>query len=142
MSLNAELLRSSFELVVEREPQLTRRFYEIFHSRYPQVKPMFSRNAPEQQQKMLTETLVAVMDNLEDADWLQTNLMALGRKHVEYGVTDDMYPWVGECLVAAISEVAGDDWTDEHAKAWGEAYGALQEMAIAGAKQARAEAKA
>jgi len=140
MSLNVDLLRSSFELVVEREPQLTTRFYEIFFTRYPQVKPMFSRNAPAQQQKMLTETLVAVLDNLENAEWLQSNLKALGRKHVEYGVKDEMYPWVGECLVAAIAEVAGDDWTEETAASWAAAYGALQEMAIAGAKEARAEA--
>ena len=64
MSLNVPLLRSSFELVVERQPQLTRRFYEILFQRYPQTKPLFHRNKPEAQEKMLTDALVAVMDRL------------------------------------------------------------------------------
>ena len=42
MALNAELLRSSLALVVEREPLITRRFYEILFERYPQVRPVLS----------------------------------------------------------------------------------------------------
>jgi hemoglobin-like flavoprotein len=137
MSLNVSVLRQSFDLVVEREPHLTKRFYEIFFERYPEVKPMFRRNAPEQQQKMLTETLVAVLDHLEDAQWLQTNLAALGRKHVDYGVEEHMYPWVGESLISAMSEVAGDEWNDQIADSWAAAYRAITEMALAGAREAR-----
>lgn len=35
MPLNVPLLRESFDLVIERQPQLTPRFYEILFSRYP-----------------------------------------------------------------------------------------------------------
>ena len=38
MPLNNELLRSSFELVVERAPNLTERFYDILFARYPQTR--------------------------------------------------------------------------------------------------------
>lgn len=138
MSLNVPLLRESFDLVAQREPHLTRRFYEILFERYPQAKPLFSRNAPETQQKMLQETLVAALDHLEDAAWLETNLHALGAKHVGYGVTSEMYDWVGASLLATLEEVAGPDWTPELATAWGDLYGAIQTMMLAGANRAQA----
>ncbi|HEY6879336.1 MAG TPA: globin domain-containing protein [Polyangiales bacterium] len=134
MSLNVPLLRSSFELVVERQPQLTKRFYEIFFTRYPQVKPMFGRNSAAQQAEMLTAALVSVLEHLEDAPWLQQTLHAMGKKHVEYGVTDEMYGWVGASLLAAIGEAAGADWTPELKQAWTDAYGAISGLMIEGAK--------
>lgn len=86
---------------------------------------------------MLQEALVAVMDHLDDASWLEQTLGALGQKHIEYGVTDEMYDWVGASLLAALAEAAGDEWNDELAAAWTEAYGA-----VAGLMKAKASAAA
>jgi hemoglobin-like flavoprotein len=125
MSLDAPLLRSSFDLVVGRQPRLVRRFYEILFERYPQAKPLFGRNSALKQEEMLTAALVAVLDHLEDATWLSTTLKQLGEKHVTYGVTAEMYGWVGASLLATLAEVAGEDWTPALASAWSEAYGAI-----------------
>lgn len=130
MALNVELLRSSFGLVVSREPQITARFYEIFFERYPQVVPMFGKTSGENQQKMLTEALVAVVDHLEDAPWLKANLRALGKRHDGYGVTPEMYNWVGECLLAAMAAAAGKDWSPEIEAAWTDAYGAIVHLTL------------
>ena len=132
MGLNAELLRGSFDLVVEREPHFTTRFYEILFERYPQAQPLFTRNEPAKQQEMLKEALVAVLDHLEDAPWLSENLGALGAKHEEYGVTEPMYGWVAASLLATLQEVAGEDWSPELAAAWTDAYGAIQGLMLAG----------
>lgn len=137
MSLNPKVLRESLELVIERQPDLTKGFYVLLFERYPEVKPMFSRNAPEQQQKMLTEAIVAVVDHVEDAAWLQETLTALGAKHVEYGVRDEMYGWVGECLLAAMADVAKEAWTPEVEASWVAAYGAISSLALKGAENAR-----
>jgi hemoglobin-like flavoprotein len=139
MALNVPLLRQSFELVAQRQPQITPRFYEILFERYPAARPLFGRNAPEHQQKMLQDALVAVVDHLEDAPWLHQTLTALGRKHVDYGVTDEMYSWVGDALLATLAEIAGREWTPELKAAWTDAYGAVASMAIEGAKAERAE---
>ncbi len=125
MALNVELLRSSFALVVEREPQVTTRFYDVLFTKYPQVKPLFSPNGRAQQERMLRDALVAVIDHLEDAPWLDTQLKGLGKKHVGYGVTPEMYGWVGASLLETLAIVAGDDWTPELAAAWTDAYGAI-----------------
>lgn len=132
MSLNKELLRSSFELVAEREAMITPRFYEILFERYPQAKPMFGRNQPRTQQRMLQEALVAVIEHLDDAEWLGTTLGGLGRRHDDYGVTPDMYDWVGDALLSTLAEIAGDDWSPELEKAWADAYGAIRALMLAG----------
>jgi hemoglobin-like flavoprotein len=136
MSLNVPLLRSSFDLVVERQPQLVHRFYEILFARYPLAKGLFGRNAAVKQEKMLTDALVAVMDRLEDAPWLTQTLKGLGAKHKDYGVTDEMYGWVGASLLATLAEVAGSDWSPQLEVAWTEAYGAIAGLMQAGAAEA------
>lgn len=132
MSLNVPVLRQSFEIVVERAPNLTHRFYEILFTRYPQAQRLFGRNPQRVQEEMLTRALVAVMDHIEDAAWLRETLGALGDKHVGYGVTNEMYAWVGDALLATLAEVAGEAWTPEVAAAWTEAYGAIAGMMMAG----------
>jgi hemoglobin-like flavoprotein len=125
MALNVELLENSFAMVVEKDPNLVANFYDLLFSRYPQAQPLFGRNSRANQEKMLTDALVAVIEHLEDADFLGGTLSALGQKHVTYGVTPEMYGWVGECLVETMVNAAGDAWTDEHTRAWSEAYGAI-----------------
>jgi hemoglobin-like flavoprotein len=136
MALNPETLRHSFALVVEREPALTRRFYDIFFAKYPSVRPMFNSRTRDRQERMLQEALVAVLDHLEDAPWLETTLRSLGAKHIDYGVTREMYSWVGECLLQALAEAAGDAWTAEVEGAWSEAYGAIAGLMLQGAEDA------
>ena len=131
--MNESLLRSSLEIAIEREGAITPRFYEILFARHPEARPMFSRNEPEKQQKMLQDALVAVLDHLDDAGWLDETLGGMGRIHVDYGVEPHMYEWVGEALIAALEEAVGDDWTPDHAAAWTAAYAAIRDRMLAGA---------
>lgn len=135
MALDVDLLRNSFALIAERQPLITPRFYEILFERYPQARPLFSRHSFDRQQQMLQEALVAVLDHLDDAPWLQTTLRALGQRHVGYGVTSEMYGWVGASLLATLAEIAGDDWTPRLQDAWAEAYGVIVSMMLDDAKR-------
>lgn len=133
MSLNTTLLQSSLELVLENEQNLTLRFYEFLFARYPQVKPLFGRNSQTEQAKMLQEALVSVVDRLEDGEWVSNTLEAMGDTHVDYEVTEEMYPMVGECLILALKDLSGDAWTAETEQAWSDAYAAISGFMIAGA---------
>ena len=135
--MDIALLRSSFALIVDRDPELVAHFYEILFTRYPQVRPLFGRNSAAAQQRMLTQALVAVLDRLEDPAWFTTTLEALGEKHVTYGVTDEMYDWVGECLLTAMQSAAGDAWTLAMLDSWSAAYGAIAQTMQAGARKAQ-----
>ena len=80
------------------------------------------------------------LDHLDDGEWLTETLGTMGVVHArDYQVTAEMYPMVGECLVAALSEAAGETWTPAHAEAWGEAFGAVSSLMLAGAEQAQAQ---
>jgi hemoglobin-like flavoprotein len=130
MTLNRSLLQSSLELVSGREERITERFYEILFARHPEVRPLFGRDRREQA-AMLQESIVAVLDHLDDAAWLQERLHSLGRRHVDYGVTAEMYPWVAESLVATFAEVAGDEWTPAMEQAWFDALGVVADLMLA-----------
>ena len=130
MGLNVTLLRTSFDMVLEREPSLTRRFYDNLFARYPATREMFFRSPRATQEKMLADALVAVIDHLEDAPWLAEKLGAIGAKHVDYGVKPEMYGWVGEALLATLADVAGPDWSEDLAREWGAAYGAITSLMV------------
>ena len=48
-------------------------------------------------------------------------------------MTRERYAWVGECLLDTLAEVAGADWTPEVAKAWTDAFAAIQALMLEGA---------
>jgi hemoglobin-like flavoprotein len=135
--MNIGLLRESFELVVGRAPDVTHGFYQLLFERHPQVVPLFGRTDLVKQEKMLTRALVALMDHLEDSAWLTTELPALGAKHVAYGVTEEMYGWVGDCLLTTFAEICASAWTPSVADAWREAYGAVAGLMQSGAQAQR-----
>jgi hemoglobin-like flavoprotein len=134
-----ELLLESLGWASELEEVVTLRFYEILFERYPQVRPLFSRDRS-LQARMLQDAVVAAVAHLDDAAWLSQTLGAIGAKHVDYGVTDEMYPLVGECLIAALAEPCGPRWTPAHEGAWARTCGARMGLALQGAARRRAEA--
>lgn len=135
--LNVPLLRSSFAMVIDREPEITRNFYQLLFERYPSVRPLFSSTDMRKQEKMLAQALAAVLEHIENGDWLADHLVALGAKHVEYGVTDNMYDWVGECLLDALADAAGAAWTTELDDAWSDALEAVSDLMLTGASRYR-----
>ena len=133
--MNVTLLRTSFEALTPKAPQLVDRFYAILFERYPQVKPMFARTDMAEQKKHLIQALVLLVANLEKADILKGYLGLLGAKHVRYGVRDEHYDAVGECLLAAMAEIAGPIWNDELQREWAGTYGAVAAMMKQGAAE-------
>jgi hemoglobin-like flavoprotein len=130
--LDPTTLRDSFDLIIDRRPDLTIRFYEILFERYPALESLFRRDRTAQA-KMLAGAIAAVLDHLEDAPWLESTLGQLGAKHVEYGVTNAMYDQVGDALLATLAEVAAEAWTPHVAQQWTLAFGAIAGMMQAGA---------
>jgi hemoglobin-like flavoprotein len=59
---------------------------------------------------MIRETLHSVHALYEGQVWLEENLVALGKSHREYGVTQDMYPSFVDCLIECGQEILGDEF--------------------------------
>lgn len=116
-------------------------FYGFLFERYPQVKPLFGRNSQEEQAKMLTEAVAMLVANVDDPEFVRTTMLSVGEKHVDYGVEDQMYPWVGECLVATLEQVSAEAWTPELETAWTQTLTVISGIAIEGASKLREERK-
>ncbi|MCH9681613.1 MAG: flavohemoprotein [Deltaproteobacteria bacterium] len=136
--MSKELLQANLDLISERDPELIGGFYTLLFERFPQARALFGRNSQAEQQKMLTEALVMLVSHLDDEAFVVETMTGVGRKHVDYGVEDHMYGWVGECLVATFARVSGDDWNDELAGAWTNVVETISAIAIRSAQQERA----
>jgi hemoglobin-like flavoprotein len=135
---DVHLLKESFALVITRCPDFAHRLYDVLFARYPRTKALFTREIDSVQERMLSDVLLAVVDHLDDPPWLEANMTVLGSRHVAYGVTDEMYDWFGESLLATLAEIAGADWTLELERAWADAYGRVAALMKRGAKTAQA----
>jgi hemoglobin-like flavoprotein len=140
MALDVGALRTSFGVVIERQPDLAHVFYDDLFERHPDARQLFFRRPREVQERMLAETLVAALDHLEDGEWLTTKLGVLGAQHAEYGVTEEMYGWVAETLIATLAREAGDAWSPAYEAAWREALTAIAGLMLAGARSSPASA--
>jgi chemotaxis signal transduction protein/hemoglobin-like flavoprotein len=134
--LQLDLLEQSFDLLAPRGEELVERFYEILFERAPAAEPLFAQTDMKRQKAMLLGALVLVRNSLRDLDGLVPKLEAMGARHVAYGALPDHYPVVGEALLAALAELAGEAWTDDLEAAWTEAYGLVSSVMLAGAARA------
>jgi len=138
MSLNVELLESSFKLVAPNAEALADHFYGRLFRLHPELRSMFPEALDEQKKKLIA-SLAMVVGSLRNPDTLVAAVRALGLRHIDYGVKREQYPVVGENLLASLEAVAGDAWNDELAAAWTDAYNAIQSIifdALDDAKQA------
>src|SRR6188474_710567 len=122
---DVELMRETLELTLTRDDSFPARFYQILFEAHPEVRALFHRNSPGAQNKMFAQKLTAVVDHLDDPAWLGREMSQLAANHVRYGVTPEMYPWVGDALRATLREACGEAWTPEAERAWTEAYASL-----------------
>ncbi len=140
-SSTRQLLEANLERVAANTPDMMATFYGLLFERYPAAKPLFGRNSQAEQQKMLGDTLMLLVANLDDPDFVQEKAAAIGRKHVDYNVEDHMYPWVGECLLETLKRGSGDEWTPDVASAWSGVLMTISNIAIEAAKDERASRK-
>ncbi len=116
--MDVALLRSSFEAVRPVADEAARAFYETLLRTYPQVRPLFAETDFTQQRRKLMTTLAAVVDLADKPGELGPLLDTMGRSHAGYGVTAEMYPYVGASLVHTLAAHLGDAWTPELATTW------------------------
>lgn len=122
---DAHILRETLELVLANDDTFPRRFYELLFERHPQAQALFHRSSPGAQNKMFANKLTALVDHVDDPAWLERELATLAANHVGYGVTPEMYPWVGDALLATLREACGEAWTADAERAWTETYTAM-----------------
>ncbi|MEL6496459.1 MAG: globin family protein [Cyanobacteria bacterium J06623_7] len=139
MSLQVELLESSFEAVKPQANEFVDSFYENLFTAHPEAKPLFEHTNMASQKKMLLNSLVMVVENLRNPDALDKALRGLGARHVKYGALPEHYPLVGGALLTTFGQYLKEQWTSETKQAWTDAYGAISEIMLDGADYSQAD---
>lgn len=104
---------------------------ELFYARLfqldPALRPLFKRDLRDQGEKlmMILDTAVRGLDQL---DQLVPKVMALGQRHVGYGVRREHFDTVGETLLWTLRQGLGRDYTPAVEAAWAEVYGLLSSI--------------
>jgi len=133
MTLQIELLESSFQAVAPCGEAFVIAFYERLFTSFPQTRAFFASTDMKEQRKKLLGALALVIQNLRKPEVLTSALKGLGQRHVSYGVLPEHYPIVGGVLLETFSDVLGDRWTPAYHEAWAQAYEAVCALMLQGA---------
>ena len=115
-------------------------FYERLFALDPDLRPMFAHTDMEQQGRKLLQALGVVVATAHRLDTLAPSLEELGRRHLEYGVSDRHYDTVGVAWLATLKAALGDGFTPQVEEAWTTAYAGVAGLMRTGARRAPQEA--
>ena len=136
MPLNIDMIRSSFELVKPMAVEVSEYFYQTLFRSFPEVKPLFEKTNLINQKNALIQSLVFIVDHLDQPEKLNAYLKKMGARHLDYGVTENNYEAVGKSLIMSFRYFFGAKWTRELEDQWIHAYGVIAETMIHGAREA------
>ena len=133
MTLQIELLETSFQAITPCGEEFVTAFYERLFTRYPQTRAFFASTDMKEQRKKLLGALALVIQNLRKPEVLTSALQGLGQRHVSYGVLPEHYPIVGAVLLETFADLLGERWTPAYHEAWAQAYEAVCALMLQGA---------
>ncbi len=129
-------LESSFAIFEGKEQELIDTFYRTLFETAPAVRSFFPDDMSGQKQKLLS-ALALVVKHLRNLDAITPALKEMGARHIGYGTEDAHYPIVRDVMVKAMTETAGNEWTDQFTEDWNAALDLVSSLMIEGAHAAK-----
>lgn len=127
-----KVIKSTLPILQQHGETLTTLFYKRLFENNPEVKAFFNPAHQQQgsQQRALAAAICAYAEHIETPEKLANAIELIAQKHASLGIQAEMYPIIGENLLAAIKELLGDAATEEIIAAWAEAYSALVDIFV------------
>ena len=127
-------VKSTIPVLKESGVALTTHFYARMFEHNPELKQIFNQGHQHggRQQTALAMAVLAYAEHIDDPSVLAPVLNLISNKHASLGIRAEHYPIVGHHLLESIKEVLGDAAGAQLISAWGEAYGQLADILIAG----------
>ena len=127
-----DIIKSTVPVLKEHGVEITTTFYKRMIENNPEVKAMFNMDKQEsgEQPKALAMAVLAAAQNIDNLEAILPAVQKMCKAHVNANVKPELYPIVGEYLLAAIKEVLGDAATEEVLNAWAEAYEVIAKVFI------------
>ncbi|REE91359.1 nitric oxide dioxygenase [Paenibacillus taihuensis] len=122
-----QIIKSTVPVLEIHGTAITKRFYELLFSNYPELLNLFNHANQRQgkQQTALANAVYAAALHIDKLEMILPAVKQIAQKHRSLGVKPEQYPIVGQMLLKAIKEVLGDAATDEILGAWADAYGVI-----------------
>lgn len=127
-----EIVQSTIPVLKTHGEIITKEFYSILFSDYPQVQSMFDieKQKNGKQPKALAMAILNAAMNIERLENIRPQIENIGKTHVKLNVQKEHYPIVGACLLKAIKNVLQENATPEIMQAWEKAYNEIANFYI------------
>ncbi len=135
MTVQGELLESSFQAIVLHGEAFVTAFYERLFTRFPETRAFFAATDMFELRKKLRQTLALIVEHMQHPEVLSGMLRELGKRHVTYGIRPEHYPLVGAVLLETFADFLGKHWTQAHHDAWVKEYEAVSGLMLQGARE-------
>jgi nitric oxide dioxygenase len=119
------LVEDSHRLIAPIAEPAAAIFYERLFALDPALRALFAHADPADQQRKLMAAIGFVVANLRRPWVLMPAVVALGTRHVGYGVQPGHYETVSQALMETLAEGLGPAFTPPVREAWRAAYGLL-----------------
>jgi len=96
-------------------------FYDLMFTLHPETHSFFPANLQEQKTSLLT-TLDNVINGIEYLTELEKELIELGQRHKDIGITKDMYDAFVTTIVETANRSSNYSLTDKELIAWEDAF--------------------
>lgn len=124
-----EMVSSSWKQVLPISEKAAELFYGRLFELDPELKPMFNGDMTEQGRKLMSMINTAV-NNIANVEKIIPALQDLGKRHVDYGVTDKHYATVASALLWTLEQGLGDAFDEDLKEAWTITYTTLSGVMI------------
>lgn len=122
-----QLVQSSWKQVLPISDKAAELFYGRLFQLEPSYRRLFTSDQKEQGRKLMQMITVAV-NGLPKLDTIVSAVEDLGRRHLDYNVTEEMYDTVGEALLWTLKQGIGPAFTPDVEQAWTETYTTLADV--------------
>src|ERR1700709_974048 len=130
-------MRANFAKAAAEGDEAPLYFYSHLFLSHPDTRELFPVSMAHQRDRLF-QALGDVVKYVDALDSLVPILQGLGRDHRKFGTVAAHYPAVGASLLATLQHF-DEDWNDELAASWAEAYGVIADVMIGGADEAADE---
>ena len=120
-----KLVQESFGKVAPIAEQAAGLFYQRLFELDPSLRGLFKGGDMKAQGQKLMQALTMVVKGLDRPGTILPGVVALGQRHVDYGVKDEHYATVGQALLWTLERGLGSEFTPGVKEAWSAAYNLL-----------------
>ena len=141
MDFDTEILRKSFNLVIENKKTFLDTFYNNLLADYPALRPLFQDSDMEKQKTELARSLVFVIRNINQTERLRAFLNSLGETHQGFGVKKIHYTWLANSIDKTLEGVLGEAYSNEVQNEWKNLTSLIAELMLSGTNEDTSDEK-